>query len=264
MRLRPWVTLCAVLLPCSGGAWGQESASGRIQGLVLDDERGGPVPFAIVYLDVGPHIRADKTGTFSFEGVPPGQYGIAAVGPGCAVAIGEVAVEAARVVAVDLRVVLGDAEVWQGSDRGGAIPSPETGAWVQVITAKEIEESPAANLLDLIRSKVPGLVGEVSGSSWEVGRLRVRGNNTATQATEPLVVLDGTRIQRRATEVLSQLSPNQVSRIEVSRGSAGAWIHGTGSANGVIRIFTRSLAPASGTAMDPEECGNPFGVGGEI
>lgn len=263
MRPLPWVMLCALLLPCSGGAWGQESAPGRIQGVVLDDGHGEPVPLALVYLDVGPLARTDGNGTFSFEGVPPGRYGIAAVGPGCAAAIGEVTVEPARVVAVDLRIVFSDPETRQVLSRGGDIPSPEAGAGVRVITAEEIEDSPAANLLDLLRARVPGLVGEVSGSSWEVGHLRIRGNNTATQATEPLVVVDGARIERRAAEVLSQLSPNQVSRIEVSRGSAGAWIHGNGSANGVIRVFTRSLGPVSGAALDPEECGNPFRVRGE-
>ena len=164
MRPLPWVTLCAVLVPCSGGAWGQESAPGRIQGVVLDDGRGEPVPYAIVYLDVGPQARTDSNGTFSFEGVPPGQYGIAAVGPSCAAAIGEVTVEPARVVAVHLRIVFSNSETRQVLNRGGDIPSPEAG--VQVITAEEIEDSPATNLLDLLRSRVPGLVGEVSGSSW--------------------------------------------------------------------------------------------------
>ena len=79
---------------------------------------------------------------------------------------------------------------------------------------------------------------------------------------DSILILDGARIQQRPGEVLSNLTPDQVSRIEIMRGSAGAWIYGPGSANGVIRVFTRSSDRPSGPPTDPEECGNPFRAGG--
>ncbi len=258
MKLQACITLCAALLFLAGDARGQESAPGQIQGVVLDHADGQPVAGALVYLDQGSYVRADGSGIFSFDGVPPGRYAIAAVGPGCATAVGVVSVEPAGTLVVNLRIVTLDVATTQVPE-GGWDPAPsQTGAWVRVITADEIDRSSATNLLDLLRSRVPGLVGEVSGAS-EGGRLRGRGNNTATQSTEPVVILDGARIERRASEVLSQLTPNQVTRIEIYRGSAGAWVHGTNSANGVIRVFTRSSGMGVDTLMDPARCGNPFG-----
>lgn len=258
MKPHAWIALCAALLCATGQSRGQESVPGQIQGVVLDHADGQPVAGALVYLDQGSLARADGSGIFSFDGVPPGRYAIAAVGPGCATAVGVVSVEPAGTLVVNLRIVTLDVATTQVPE-GGWDPAPsQTGAWVRVITADEIDRSSATNLLDLLRSRVPGLVGEVSGASVEVGRLRGRGNNTATQSTEPVVVLDGARIERRASEVLSQLTPNEVTRIEIYRGSAGAWIHGSNSANGVIRVFTRSSGMGVDTLLDPARCGNPF------
>lgn len=259
-----WSSVVAIvgshmLLGSFAGA--QESELGRIRGTVVDYHRGTPVSRAIVYLDVGPQTRTDGTGVFTFEGVPPGVYGIAAVGPGCATAIGQATVASAGDIEVDFRIDVAVPDVARAgrAKRGTTLPG-QNGAWVQNVTTEEIRGSTASNLLDLLRAKVPGLAGGVSVSSEETGPLRVRGNNTATQSTEPILILDGARIQRRVGEVLSELSPDQVMRIEITRGSSGAWIHGAGSANGVIRVFTRSSDPSSGGPLDPEECGSPFGV----
>jgi outer membrane cobalamin receptor len=239
-------------------AWAQDLLPGRIQGRVLDHQRGTPVPEAMVYLDVGPLTRTDDTGAFLFEGVPPGVYGIAAVGPGCATAIGQATVEPAGEMQVDFRLDIPESAVSRAKGEEEEASSGQAGAWVQVVTGEEIRNATASNLLDLLRARVPGLAGGVSSSSEEAGRLRVRGNSTATQSSEPVLILDGARIQQRPGEVLSRITPDQVTRIEIIRGSAGAWVHGPGSANGVIRVFTRSSARSSEPSTDPQECGNPF------
>lgn len=238
----------------------QDPVPGRIQGLVLDDNTGVPVSRAIVYLDGGLQATTDPTGTFSFDGVPPGIYQIAAVGPECTTALGQVTVESDGETRVDFRIEVAVLEADRTGEGGREVSPGETGGWIKVFTVEEIRSSTASSLLELIKLSVPGMAGEMSGSSGEVGRLRLRGNNTATQSTEPILILDGARIQRRAGELLSQLSPDQVTRIEITRGSAGAWIHGHGSANGVIRVFTRSPDLAPPAPLDPEECGSPFRI----
>jgi hypothetical protein len=237
---------------------GQHPDSVRVQGTVLDDETGQPVPGALVYLDRGQRVRADLGGRFDFASLPPDRYGIAAVGPGCSTAVGVIEPRAGETLTVNLRIVALSGASTEVPRRGWE-PAPEmAGARLEVITARDIQESNATTLMGLLRSRAPGMVGGPSGRSGDVSRLTGRGNNTATGSRQPIVIVDGARIRNMAEEFLSQMGLNQIARIEIYRGAAGAWIHGAESANGVIRIFTRSSGMGVDLHLDPEECGSPF------
>lgn len=251
------VAFCSLLLAPSP-ATSQRPDGARVLGRVVDDSSGDPVAAALVHLDVTATVETGADGRFSMPFVPPGRYRIAAVGRGCATAVGVIEARAGETLEVDLRIVrLADAAT--EASRPGWDPAPElAGARLEVLTGQEIRQSTAATVLELLRFRVPGLVGGPEGASGDVGRLTGRGNNSATGARQPVVILDGARLQNRPEATLAQLRLEQIARIEVYRGAAGAWIHGPESANGVVRIFTRTAGMSVDPELAPEECGNPF------
>ena len=109
----------------------------------------------------------------------------------------------------------------QVPERGWDPAPSQTGAQVQVITAEEIRRHRPADLLALLRSRVYRPGGSRCRSLGCGGSPAGPGQQHVTRSTEPVVILDGARIQRRAAEALSQIGPNQVTRIEIYRGSAG-------------------------------------------
>ena len=87
--------------------------------------------------------------------------------------------------------------------------------------------------------------GDTGGS----GRIRIRGSASLSQSNEPIIYLDGIRIDRgsmggwgasqAATRRIDDIDPNSIERIEILKGAAAATLYGTEASNGVIQIFTK-------------------------
>ncbi len=258
-------SLCSLLFIWtlfSPGLAGQEKGRGAINGRVRLAESGDPAPRARVFLENGMESNADSDGLFSFDGLQPGSYRIAAVGKGCFVALGDVQVEGEGSTFVDFSLIaphLAPASTislkWE--ELSGVTGSP----W-KVIGAEEIATMGATDLLQVLQSKVPQMVGTGGGASGR-GRIRsIRGNNSALGPNLPVVIVDGIRIQAQIESALLDIDPGQVARIEVFRGPAGAWVHGSGSTGGVIRVFSKRFQLSIDPETPPNRCGNPLAAGG--
>jgi TonB-dependent starch-binding outer membrane protein SusC len=91
-----------------------------------------------------------------------------------------------------------------------------------------------------------------SGISGEGSRIRIRGNASLSMSNEPIVFVDGIRINSGggfgsnvgaggggAPSRLDDIDPSSIDRIEVLKGAAAATLYGTEASNGVIQIFTK-------------------------
>jgi TonB-dependent SusC/RagA subfamily outer membrane receptor len=133
---------------------------------------------------------------------------------------------------------------------GPAHVSRAAGWSVGIIDSATIASSPAHTLSDLLSARVAGV--SVLRSSGVVGsgsRVRLRGANSFFGAREPIVVIDGVRIEAtqhahslgtasQAPSRLDDIDLRDIARIEVLRGSAASALYGTDGAGGVIRITT--------------------------
>lgn len=130
--------------------------------------------------------------------------------------------------------------------RASRIGSGVAGASTSVITAQDIERTPAATLQDLLALE-PGLqtqsfYGGVSGANATVD---VRGFGAAA-ASNTLVLVNG----RRTNEIDLQsvdyatIPLDSIERIEIVRGGSGAVLYGDGAVGGVINIVTKQRAAA--------------------
>lgn len=115
----------------------------------------------------------------------------------------------------------------------------------------QVEQSNPTDIQSLLAGKVPGVdVQFGSGNLGTGGLTRVRGVASISLSNEPIVYIDGIRINSdprtgpnirggRQVSRLNDLSPEDIARVEVIKGPAAATLYGTEASNGVIQIITK-------------------------
>ncbi len=100
---------------------------------------------------------------------------------------------------------------------------------------------------EMLSGREPGVVGlPTSGLAGEGARIHIRGNASLTQSNEPIVFVDGVRINSNGSgsggatiSRIDDIDPNIIEKIEILKGAAAATLYGTEASNGVIQIFTK-------------------------
>ncbi|GBD31553.1 TonB-dependent receptor SusC [bacterium HR33] len=248
-----------------------------ISGRVLDQNSGRPIPDAVVTV-VGTNIQAttDAEGRYTLRNVLPGRVQIRAARIGYQAQVQVLNVPSGAQLTVDFdipaAVVSLDEVVVTAT---GEQRQRELGNVVGKIQAAQVvEEAPITNLSDLLTARTPGVV--VQRSSGQVGsgtRIRIRGANSLSLSNEPLVYVDGIRVEQGVSSVsvftggqapsrLDDLNPEDIESIEIIKGPSAATLYGTEAANGVIRITTKRGRPGrsrwnvyveGGVLTDPNE-----------
>lgn len=112
-----------------------------------------------------------------------------------------------------------------------------TGA-VSSIGTKELLQSPAANISNMLVGRLPGLVAvQRSGEPGQDGSsLKIRGIGTldAGKGSDPLIMVDG--VERSN---INQIDPNEIETINILKDASSTAVFGVRGANGVILITTR-------------------------
>jgi TonB-linked SusC/RagA family outer membrane protein len=143
-------------------------------------------------------------------------------------------------VALDDIVVTGTPGGTQRRALGHAVTSLDVGNLYEL--------APAQDLSQLLNARVPGVVFQPgSGSAGSGGRVRIRGSGSLTLGNEPLVYIDGVRVDNSSDRGFSfnevsrfnDIDPATIESIEIIKGPAAATLYGTEAANGVIQIITK-------------------------
>jgi len=113
---------------------------------------------------------------------------------------------------------------------------------VSVISREDIERAQAPTLSDLLMGQ-PGIEISRTGGPGSMSTLFMRGQASNSTA----VFIDGVRVQtdQFGGVKIVDLSPDEVERIEILRGSVAA-IHGEAASGGAIHIFTRTANAGPG------------------
>jgi TonB-linked SusC/RagA family outer membrane protein len=155
------------------------------------------------------------------------------------IALGESAIE------LDQIVVTGQAGGTQRRAIGNVVS--------QVRAAETVELAHVSNVQSLINARAPGVV--ITPGTGMVGsgsQIRIRGSNSFSLANQPILVVDGVRVdnaqstgpsvQAFGSSVISRIndfSPDDIESIEIIKGPAAATLYGTEASNGVIHIITK-------------------------
>ncbi len=117
-----------------------------------------------------------------------------------------------------------------------------TGASSTVITAADIERSPAHSLQDIL-AREPGIqvTNLFGGANGARSQIDMRGFG-ASAASNTLLLING----RRVTDLdlvgfdLASIPRESIDRVEITRGNSGAVLYGDGAMGGVINIVTKT------------------------
>jgi len=146
--------------------------------------------------------------------------------------------------AIDLEeiVVTGTA----GNQARGAQPAVVS----RIEVAEVVAQAPVSTVSQVLKGRVPGIaVTESSGTTGASSRINIRGPASLSLSNEPLVFIDGVRMDSGQRELvyvggqslsaLNDLNPSDILRIEVVKGPAAATLYGADASAGVIQIFTK-------------------------
>jgi len=112
------------------------------------------------------------------------------------------------------------------SDLTGAVARADLGA---------MKTNPNVNMLNTLKSTVPGLNVGIATNAGDSPSLSIRGRNSISGTTSPLIVLDGIIFRGN----LNDINPSDIESIDVLKDASSAAIYGSQSANGVILITTK-------------------------
>lgn len=118
---------------------------------------------------------------------------------------------------------------------GTAKKSDLTGA-VTRANMSALEKSPNVNVLQGLKGVVPGLNIGIATKAGDSPTVSIRGRNSISGSTEPLVVLDGVIYRGN----ISDINPSDIESIDVLKDASSTAIYGSQAANGVLMITTKT------------------------
>ena len=111
-----------------------------------------------------------------------------------------------------------------------------TGSVASVKTSDALKSTPSGNVSDALQGRMAGVsVLSGSGDPSQDNTIRVRGINSITAETGPLVVVDGF-----IGGSLQNLNPSDIASIEVLKDASATAVYGSRGANGVILVTTKN------------------------
>ena len=124
----------------------------------------------------------------------------------------------------------------------------------QQLTAGEVNETRAQNLVQQIQGKISGVQITSPGTQGGSVNVIIRGQNSITQNNQPLYIIDGVAVSNANRggaafvstntafdygNAVSDINPDDIESLTVLKGPNAAAIYGSRAANGVILITTR-------------------------
>jgi TonB-dependent starch-binding outer membrane protein SusC len=225
--------------------------AGRITGRVTDAATNRPLPGVQVFIPAtGIGNITDADGRYLLLNVPAGRVRVTAQLVGYRESEAEATVTAGQVATANLMLTVTaialDELVVTGA--GVATQRKKLGNTIAAIDASKVTTSAVSDVSQMLAAREPGVqVLPSGGYTGEGARIRIRGSSSLSQLNEPVIYVDGIRMDRNAVSFapqgnpskLDDIPPESIERIEILKGAAAATLYGTEASNGVIQIFTK-------------------------
>lgn len=264
VRARAYLALLAIVAFAAPRQLAAQG-TGTIEGTVVDAGNRRPVPgVQITIVGTGGTVGSltNAQGGFRILNVATGQRTVRARLIGYSPVTKAVEVSAGAVATVQIQLSQSAVElsaVVTTGTGGSQVEARKLGNTVATLEAPK--NAPIASFSDVIQGREPGVMAlPSSGLTGEGTRIRIRGNASLSQSNEPIVYVDGVRIDNGGgwgpgyvgtggggrPSRLDDIDPTVIDKIEVLKGAAAATLYGTEASNGVILITTKK-----GTASAP-------------
>lgn len=246
-----------LLLTCSAiGSYAQKSFTGTVK-----DNRGQALP------GVSVNEKGTKNGTATNGN---GDFSIS-VGPTSVLRISLVGYVAQEITVGDkksINVVLEEDnqtlnEVVVTTGFGVRKQTRKLSYSIQEVKGDDLTRANEPNLVNALNGKVAGVViNQGSGGPQSSSRIRIRGNASLSQNTQPLVVIDGVLIQPGVTgadsygnspqdfgNIMKNLNADDYESIAVLKGAAASSLYGSRAQNGVLLITSKKGRAGQGLGI---------------
>ena len=228
---------------------------GTVTGRVTDIATGQAVPSAQVFIegiDLGALTQAN--GSYTIADVPTGTQTVIAQRLGYREQNATVQVVAGQTVVQDFEITEAalqlDAVIVTGTP--GGTQRRALGNVVSRVDVADISIAPAVSMEQVLQSRVPGVTLHVGSGmvGADAGPIRIRGSSSIGLANDPIVYVDGRRMNADRSfqqgtvgtgsfSRLNDINPADIESIEIIKGPAAATLYGTEASNGVIQIITK-------------------------
>ncbi len=202
-----------------------------VSGTVIDD-MGLPLPGAsIVEKGTTNGVVSDFDGNFSFEVAGPNAIlGISYVG----FEAQEVPINGNSVLNVTMQSTAStlDEVVLVGY---GAVKKKDLTGAISQVDAAGLSDQSTNSVTDVLRGNVAGLSIGLSPSPKGTSQIRIRGNNSLSAGSSPLIVVDGMIYNGD----LSDIAPSDIDKLDVMKDASSAAVYGARGASGVILVTTK-------------------------
>ena len=247
------LTACLLVAPGVGAQ--------QLTGRVTDQLSGEPLAAVQVFI-AGSGIGAlsQQNGRYLLLNVPAGTHTLTAERIGYRSVTQQATVSAGETVVQDFvlnETALGLDEIVVTGTPGGTQRRAIGNSVATVEAAAVTRAVPAASLQKLLTGRAPGLQFARAVTDLGTGSsLDIRGVASLTLRSEPLIYVDGVRVNNDATagpdlghrgrlmdagevNVLGDFNPEDIESIEIIKGPAAATLYGTEASAGVIQIITK-------------------------
>jgi outer membrane receptor protein involved in Fe transport len=223
--------------------------TGTIKGKVTDAATKEPLPGASVSLrGTTRGTFTDDKGNFEIENIKPGKYTVAASYVGYSTTTKTIQVESDKTTEVNFQLGQNVVNLDEVTVTGtmGERSVRESANPISVLTTKEIESRNLTYIGDALIT-LPGIsniaasdgmtsYGRIGGTGTYMFNIRGTISGTATSPSAKFII-DG--VETVSYSDISYLDPNQIEKIEVSKGPMASTLYGAGASTGIIQIFTK-------------------------
>lgn len=231
---------------------------GVITGSVVDAATLRPLSSVQVSVpEAGLGTITDTRGQFLIPNVPAGPVRVRLQLIGFAVADSVVSVVAGQTASVNFALTQEalqlDGVVVTGT--AGRQERRAQGATISNVNVAQITEvASVQSVTEVLQGRIPGVsVSQGSGVTGSAQQIRIRGASSISLSNEPLIYVDGIRIDTRSTALtagavvnpLNFLNPDEIESVEIVKGPAAATLYGADASAGVIQIITKRGAAGS-------------------
>ncbi len=228
--------------------------TGTITGRVVDADDQQPIrDVQVVLVGTTAGARTDATGHYRLANVSAGPHDLRTLRLGYKPITQTVTVPAGGVVEANFTLPKGASILEQVvvTATGAQERRRESGNSVATINVDSVQLVPVQTFSQLVNGRAAGVsVLESGGTTGTGARIRIRGANSLSLSNEPLIILDGVRLNSDVNSLsldvggqeasrLNDINPDDIASVEVLRGPAATGLYGTQAANGVVQITTK-------------------------
>jgi TonB-linked SusC/RagA family outer membrane protein len=254
LGIRSYIRAIAVGSLLIGAVQASSAQNGTVTGKVTDKASGQPVPGATIRVTGTTNgALSGEDGTYRLRGVGSGRQEVKAFRIGYSAATQVVTLEPGGTATADFAI--GESAISLDAitvtAAGNSQATRESGASVAIVPVDSVNKAAVTNFTDVLTARVAGVSVQTSGGTTGTGsRVRIRGSNSISLNNDPLVIIDGVRVNSnpqsgtiavggQVPSRFDDLNQEDIEDVEVIKGPAASALYGTAAANGVLQITTR-------------------------